>query len=353
MAYTTIDDPSAHFNTILYSGNSGNPRSLTGVGFKPGFLWVKRRNAAERHLLTNAQMGVESGAYKWLDSADTEDDFGGGAGVASFDTDGFTFKGVDATWNASSNTYVAWNWKANGGTTASNTDGSITTTTQVNSDAGFSIVTWAGGGTGSLGHGLGVVPDMWIVKNRDYGVSWVVGFRDSSILGGTSNYLSLNTDGAISTYNNIWGSSPANSSTITMAGDRSVNISGNDYVGYFFKGKQGYSKFGKYKGNGNADGTFVYLGFKPRWVMIKSTSAGVGWFMHDTKRSTTNVMDDYLRADVSSGQGTSGTINIDFLSNGFKLRYNNNTNFSSHEYVYMAFAENPFVTSTGVPTTAS
>ena len=361
MAYTNIDDPSEHFNTILYSGNSGNPRSLTGVGFKPDFLWVKRRNAAERHLLTNAQMGVESGAYKWLDSSDTADDFGGGYGVASFDTDGFTFKGVDATWNASSNTYVAWNWKANGGTTASNTDGSITTTTQVNSDAGFSIVTWAGGGTGTLGHGLGETPDMWIIKNRDYAVSWAVGFSDSNILGGRSKYLSLNTTGAISTYNNFWGTSDGqiSSTTIGAAGDRTINISGNDYVGYFFKAKQGYSKFGKYIGNGNADGPFAYTGFKPAFLMIKNSSGGVGhWTMYDNKRAATNLNNKKLAANLAEAENDNAQLGgdaygIDFLSNGFKIRLTgNNHNVSAATYIFMAFAENPLVTSTGVPTTA-
>ena len=358
MAYTNIDDPSAHFQTALYAGNNTTDHNIANDGnsdLQPDLVWIKQRTSDNPHTLQDTSRGFAgNGEVNLLQSASTGEEVTNGA-FESFNTNGFGVGGTNVAsgaYNLSGSNYVAWQWKANGGTTASNTDGTITTTTQVNSDAGFSIVTWAGGGTGSLGHGLGEVPDMWIVKNRDYAVSWAVGFSDSSILGGTSNYLSLNTDGATSTYNNIWGSSPVNSSTITMAGDRSVNISGDDYVAYFFKSKQGYSKFGKYKGNSSTDGAFVYLGFKPRFVMIKSTSAGVGWFMQDTKRSTTNVIDDYLRADVASQEGTSVTVNIDFLSNGFKLRYNNNTNFNSHTYIYMAFAENPFTTSTGIPTTA-
>ena len=223
--------------------------------------------------------------------------------------------------------------------------------TQVNSDAGFSIVTWAGGGTGSLGHGLGVVPDMWIVKNRDYAVSWAVGFSDSSILGGTSNYLSLNTTGAIATYNNIWGSSPVNSSVITMAGDRSVNISGDDYVAYFFKAKQGYSKFGSYVGNGSAYGPFVYTGFKPAMIILKRTDATNNWLIYDHKRSGYNPKQDKLYPDDASAEDAS-TTSVDLLSNGFKLRASSaSQNASGGTYIYMAFAENPFVAG-GIPTTA-
>ena len=243
MAYSDIKDPSAHFQTAIYTGNGGSDRAIVNDGnsdMQPDWVWYKSRSNATSHITYDSSRG--DGPY--LKPSDTGDEGTDAQMFESFDSDGFSLNG-DTDGNGSGRTYVAWQWKANGGTTASNSDGSITTTTQVNSDAGFSIVTWAGGGTGSLGHGLGVVPDMWIVKNRDYAVSWAVGFSDSSILGGTSNYLSLNTTGAIATYNNIWGSSPVNSSVITMAGDRSVNISGDDYVAYFFKAKQGYSKFGK------------------------------------------------------------------------------------------------------------
>ena len=295
MAYSDIKDPSAHFQTKTYTGTN-NSNALTNDGnsdLKPDFIWIKRRDSNNGHQLLDSTRGVDKILGSELNSAETTL----ANRLSSFDTDGFTVESSSGAFNASGEPFVAWQWKANSGTTSSNTDGTITTTTQVNSDAGFSIVTWAGGGTGSLGHGLGVVPDMWIVKNRDYAVSWAVGFSDSSILGGTSNYLSLNTTQATLTYNNIWGSSPANSSTITMAGDRLVNISGNDYVAYFFKAKQGYSKFGSYVGNGSTDGNgpFVYTGFKPAWIMVKNASrAGYAWSIIDNQRDAFNEADNGL-----------------------------------------------------------
>jgi len=349
MAYSTIKDPSAHFYAYAFSKSSGTG-SATFDGnsdLQPDFLWVKSRTNADSHELWDSTRGVNSTLFS--DSTSAEDTAANR--IVSFDTDGFTW-GNAGNLNAAGD-FVSWAWKANGGTTSTNTDGSITTTTQVNSDAGFSIVTWAGGGTGSLGHGLGVVPDMWIVKNRDYAVSWPVGFSGPE-LGGTSNYLNLNTSGANATYNNLWGSSPANSSIITMAGDRSVNISGDDYVGYFFKGIQGYSKFGKYVGNGNADGPFVYTGFKPAFVLIKRTDSTDNWFLYDTKRSPFNESDEYIRANITNAEG-SNNFQIDMLSNGFKTRNSGSfigaLNASGGSYIYMAFAEHPFVAG-GVPTTA-
>ena len=350
MAYTNIDDPSAYFQTALYTG-TGNELVVTNDGnsdLQPDFIWIKNRtDGSTNHHAVNTSIGSTRNLF--VNKTDYEE--GQAQSVKSIQSDGFTL----GTWdgdNVNAKNFVAWQWKANGGTTASNTDGSITTTTQVNSDAGFSIVSWAGGGTGSLGHGLGVVPDMWIVKNRDYAVSWAVGFSDSSFLGGTSNYLSLNTTQATLTYNNIWGSSPANSSTITMAGDRSVNISGNSYVGFFFKAKQGYSKFGKYVGNGNTNGTFVYTGFKPAFVMLKCATAASHWCMFDSKRAGYNDDNYRLYPNLANAEITTET-NIDLLSNGFKLlRSDTDVNNNGSTYIYMAFAENPFVTSTGIPATA-
>ena len=347
MAYSDIKDPSAHFQTKTYTGTN-NSNALTNDGnsdLKPDFIWIKRRDYDNGHQLLDSTRGVDKILGSELTSAETTL----ANRLSSFDTDGFTVESSSGAFNASGEPFVAWQWKANGGTTASNTDGTITTTTQVNSDAGFSIVTWAGGGTGSLGHGLGEVPDMWIVKNRDYAVSWAVGFSDSSILGGTSNYLSLNTTQAVLTYNNIWGSSPVNSSVITMAGDRSVNISGDDYVAYFFKAKQGYSKFGKYVGNGSADGPFVYTGFKPALIITKNADGTDSWNLLDNKRSPYNAADKYLQADNANAEGTYTF--YDILSNGFKIRNTGNANISGNTITYMAFAENPFVAG-GIPTTA-
>ena len=355
MAYTNIDDPSAYFQTILWTGNSTDSRALTNDGnsdLQPDWVWLKNRDLGYNHFLQDSSRGNT----KVLNSDSTAAESTFTNMVESFDTNGFTV-GFDGSQvpNFNGNTFVGWQWKANGGTTSSNTDGTVTTTTQVNSDAGFSIVTWAGGGTGTLGHGLGVTPDMWIIKNRDYAVSWTVGFSDSNMIGGRSKYLLLNSTSAISSYNNLWGTSDAqiSSTTIGAAGDRSINISGDDYVGYFFKAKQGYSKFGKYVGNGsNTDGSFIYTGFRPAMIIAKRTDASAhNWFIWDTKRAPSNLVQAVLYADATSAEGS--LFQIDILSNGFK-HYNNygSTNVSGGTYIYMAFAENPFVTSTGIPTTA-
>ena len=360
MAYSDIKDPSAHFQATVYTGNNTAGNVITNTGnsdLKPDLIFSSYRTSPP---YTNHRCIIDStrGRRAILESDTTAAEVlsadNANVDLQSINTDGFTVGQVNSTasLNAGNTSTVAWQWKANGGTTATNNDGSITTTTQVNSDAGFSIVTWAGGGTGSLGHGLGVVPDMWIVKNRDYAVSWAVGFSDSSILGGTSNYLSLNTTSATLTYNNLWGSSPVNSSTITMAGDRSVNISGNDYVAYFFKAKQGYSKFGNYEGNGNANGSFIYTGFKPAFVMLKPSSAADNWIIVDNKRDPNNPAEQRLFPDISAAEGTGYEV-CDMLSNGFKMRATSTSwNGSGRTYIYMAFAEQPFVTSTGIPATA-
>ena len=350
-AYTTIDDPSAHFNTITYDGNSSTSRSLTGVGFKPDFLWIKRRNASERHLLTNSQYTVESGAYRWNDSADGTAEFSGGTGVASFDTDGFTFKGSDATWNASSNTYVAWNWLASGTTAASNTQGDLrNVTVSANTTAGFSTVRLLGGSGTTAGHGLGVAPDLIIAKRLGATVGWYVYHKDL----GTGKYLQLDTTAAVASNSDSFNVAPT--STLFTGGTNIINST--DWFNFYcFTEVQGYSKIGKYTGNGdsNKDGPFVATGFKPAWVMIKPSSGVEEWAIIDAKRNPHNQAMKQLKANADSAEydGTSVTNGIDILSNGFKVRTSRTEiNTVNASYIYLAFAENPFVTSTGVPTTA-
>ena len=347
MAYTNIDDPSAHFYSYAFSKSSGTG-SATFDGnsdLQPDFLWVKSRSNADGHELWDSTRGVNSTLFSHASEAqDTSANR-----IASFDTDGFTW-GSAGNLNAAG-TFVSWAWKANGGTTSSNTDGTVTTTTQVNSDAGFSIITYTGTGGGeTLGHGLGVAPDMWIVKRRSSTGSWAVGFNDPSILGGTSNYLILQSSGATSTYNNFWGSSPANSNIMRISGDATIGGSGSTYVAYAFAAKQGYSKFGKYVGNGSTDGPFVYTGFKPALIITKNADGTDSWNLLDNKRSPYNAADKYLQADNANAEGTYTF--YDILSNGFKIRNTGNANVSGNDIIYMAFAENPFTTSTGVPTTA-
>ena len=359
MAYSDIKDPSAYFTTTLWTGAGGSPRAITNDAnsgnFQPDFIWTKGRNEAYEHILYDSSRGT--GTTKGLCSNDTsaEGTISAAYGyLSSFDSNGFTgtagSSGQNAYFDTNAKTYVAWQWKANGGTTSTNTDGSINTTVQSNSTAGFNIITYTGTGGGeTLGHGLGVAPDMWIVKRRSGTGSWAVGFNDSSILGGTSNYLILQSSGATATYNNFWGSSPANSNVMRIAGDNTIGGSGSTYVAYAFAEKQGYSKFGKYVGNGSTNGPFVYTGFKPALIITKNADATDSWNLLDNKRSPYNAADKYLQADNGNAEGTYTF--YDILSNGFKIRNTGNANILNNDIIYMAFAENPFVAG-GVPTTA-
>ena len=359
MAYSDIKDPSAHFQTLVFTGTGGLnlPVTHTNTGnsdLQPDLIWFKDRGAGYSHYVVDSSRGRDKGLYP--DGVNAEVSSSANDDLVSFDTDGFK---VGAPSNANSTnggttSKVAWQWKANGGTTASNTSGSITSTVQANTDAGFSIITYTGTGGGeTFGHGLGVAPDMWIVKRRSGTGSWAVGFNNSDILGGTSKYLILQGTGATSTYSNFWGSSPASSTVMRIAGDATIGGSGSTYVAYAFAEKQGYSKFGKYIGNGsNTDGTFIYTGFKPAMIIAKRTDASAhNWFIWDTKRAPSNMVQAVLYPNATSSEGT--LFQIDILSNGFK-HYNNygSTNVSGGTFIYMAFAENPFVTSTGTPTTA-
>ena len=353
MAYTLIDDPSAYFQTKLYTG-TGSELVLTNDGnsdLQPDFLWIKNRtDASTNHHAHNTN--VASTQTLFVNKTDYEETQS--QSVKSIQSDGFTL----GTWggnNLSSKNFVAWQWKANGGTTASNTDGTITSTVQANTDAGFSIITYTGTGGGeTFGHGLGVAPDMWIVKRRSSTGSWAVGFNDADILGGTSKYLILQGTGATSTYSNFWGSSPASSTVMRIAGDATIGGSGSTYVAYAFAAKQGYSKFGKYIGNGSTDGTFVYTGFKPAFILFKKSSdSGDNWMMYDHKRPGFNVTDEALHPNSDAVEYDNANANLDILSNGFKLRSSFGwVNQNTHTYIYMAFAENPFVTSTGIMGTA-
>ena len=348
MAYTNIDDPSAYFQTLLYTGNGSHPRNLTNDGdsdLKPDLIWTKNRtDNGTNNVITSSSFGFDapnatfeggSGNDETLngqistDSTAKQNNPAATYGYISAQlTDGFTAAAGGTNgdaMNANAKEFVAWQWKANGGTTSTNTDGDIDSTVQVNQDAGFSIVKYEPTNTTArnIGHGLGKTPGVIIIRNRQRIENWRVWHQSIGAGGAILDNDSAYNTSATTLVNTV------NSTIFNVGSDFSVN-GAFPIVAFCWAEIQGYSKFGKYKGNSSTDGTFVYLGFKPRFVMIKSTSAGVGWFMHDTKRSTTNVIDDYLRADNTGPQGTSVTINIDFLSNGFKLRYNNNTNFNSH-----------------------
>ena len=354
MAYTTIDDPSAHFHTQLWTGNGGN-QSITNDAnagdFKPDWIWTTSRSNAYNNGMFDSSRGVQKEITS--NQANAEATLSGG--VNSFDTDGFTFNG--ASYNTNGYTFVGWQWKANGGTTSSNSDGDITSTVQANTTAGFSIVTFTGNATAgqTVGHGLGVKPEFIYAKNRSNGNNWNCYVEATDNTG--NNYLTLNgTVGKESDYN-MWNDTAPTSSVITLGDRNETNGSSHNMVFYCFHSVKGYSKFGKYKGNATSgdDGTFVYTGFKPAWIMVKSSSnSGQEWVIFDNKRDTFNEMDAWLYANATTAEDSGGDEReVDFVSNGFKFRNAGGpTSYSGRDYIYLAFAEHPFVSSEGVPVTA-
>ena len=349
MAYTNIDDPSANFYAYAFSKSSGTG-SATFDGnsdLQPDFLWVKSRTNADSHELWDSTRGVSATLFS--DNASVED--AADNRLVSFDTDGFTW-GNAGNLNAAGN-FVSWAWKANAGSTSSNTDGTITSTVQANTDAGFSIVTYTGtGSAATIGHGLGVAPKFYVVKNRNNtgSTNWTCYHE-----GLTSNqyFLYLDTSAAQSNSVDFWNSTSPTSSVFSIKSGSDNVSNAYNYVAYCFAEKQGYSKFGSYTGNGNANGTFVYTGFKPSFVMIKRSDSVGNWVILDNKRDAYNQATEALRPDLPNVTLDSTDHATDFLSNGFKFRGTGaRVNGSSATYIYMAFAENPFVTSTGIPTTA-
>ena len=327
MAYTTIDDPSAYFQTKLYTG-TGSSNAITGVGFQPDFCWIKNRGTATAARVFDSVRG----ATKVLYTSETDAEGTNAQSLKSFDSDGFTM-GTHATLNASSNNIVSWNWKET-------------------ATAGFDILTYEG--TGSIqteAHNLGVKPDMIIVKNIDSSdppFNWRV--YHSSLGAGVA--LKLNATDAVSDDPGYWGDTEPTSSVFSIKDSGETNNNNQTYIAYLFAGKQGYSKFGSYTATQNADGTFIYTGMKSAFIMVKNTAAAKNWYIFNNKTLGFNQRNDYLDANTTDVE-ESGNNEIDILSNGFKLRSGGTgTNKSGDKYIYMAFAENPFVTSTGVPATA-
>ena len=352
MAYTTIDAPSEYFHTRLYSGNnSGSGLAITNNAnagdFQPDWVWVKRRDSAGSSGLHDSSRG----STKRIKSDASEAEDTNSNILASFDSNGFTIGDNSGNYNASG-TYVAWQWKANGGTTSSNdasatSVGTIDSVIQANTTAGFSIVTYTGtGSNGTIAHGLGATPQMYWVKRRSAAEHWQVYSEEI----GNNKYFQITTDGEI-TGSNRWNNTSPTSSVFSVGDHASVNGSSDTYVAYCFTDIKGYSKFGSYTGNGNADGAFVYTGFKPAWLLVKRTDSANHWLMFDIKRDIINVGEKWLRADTADAESTG--IYWDGLSNGFKARTNDPIiNASGGTYIYMAIAEHPFVSSKGVPVTA-
>ena len=364
MAYTTIDDPSAYFQTKIYTGNGG-ALAVTNDGnsdLQPDWAWFKKRGASEGHALVDTNRGIDRFLASNSSTVEQHQPTTGNTDaddIASFDTDGFTFSGGGGAYNQSSNTYVAWQWKANGGTTTTNDAsatgvGSLDSVYQANTTAGFSIVTYTGqGGNQTIAHGLGAVPNMILIRRRDDAGDWT---SYHSVLG-DEKFMRLNSTNGVGDQATYFNDTTPTSTVFTVGNAGDVNTSSGTHVAYCFTDIQGYSKFGSYTGNGNADGPFIYLGFKPKYFLLKNATASSGtggqhWQISDTERHPDNPLDLTLFAEDNAAEGGTWSIK-DFLSNGVKIRGDNYAmNTSGDTYIYMAFAEHPFVSSKGVPVTA-
>jgi hypothetical protein len=346
MAYTTINKSTDYFNTKLYTG-TGSELAITGVGHQPDWVWIKDRDSAgNSHNLTDSVRGAGKGLFTNLTSAEYDYGTGASGSVKSFNSDGYTL-GTASQVNANGTNFASWNWKANGAGSA-NTDGSINSTVSVNSTAGFSIVKWTGDPSSSatIGHGLGVVPSMIITKSRGSTDNWVIYHKDL----GASAYIELDNAGAKGTSGSVYrwnNTAPTNSVFSVGAGSGTNNSS---QIAYCFAEKTGYSKFGSYTGNGNADGTFVYTGFKPAFIIVKKSNASEDWEMFDNKRLGYNVDNNNLVPNSNSAEATSDR--LDIVSNGFKFRASSGSvNASGDTYIYMAFGQS-LVGSNNVPCAA-
>ena len=331
MAYTTIDNPELYFQVKLWTGDDSTDNAITFDGeedMQADLIWLKPRTKGDNHRWMDSVRGVT----KMLPSNSSGAEETISAGLASFDSNGFTLNTTDGGYNSSSYTYVAWNWKES-------------------ATSGFDIVSFTGNETArTISHSLSAIPHVMIMKSRANAVDWSV-YHHKNTSAPETDYLFLNTTAATADSVNFWNDTAPTSSVFSLGSSGYSNATGT-MIGYLFAEKQGFSKFGSYVANGNADGTFVFCGFRPAFVMFKNSSAVQNWSIMDNKR------DGFNSANKNLGPNTTGTEDdttgyIDFLSNGFKLR-NSWTVFngSGNTIVYMAFAEAPFVNSNGVPNNA-
>ena len=357
-AYTTIDDPSAYFQTTLYTGNATADTAITNSGnsdLQPDWIWIKRRDGSADHNSFDSTRGT--GKHLAQNQTQGENTVNG---VTAFNTDGFTLS-TNGDSNYNTGTFAAWQWKANGGTTSSNSDGDLTSTVQFNSTAKFSIITYTGKDPIEpldIGHGMGEAPDVYIVKNRDRAANWGVYHKNLTSPAQNRN-LKLNLANAEAAESTFWRNEAPTTTIIKTGENASVNVANEKFVVYAWKSVRGFSKFGSYEGNGEAtNGPFVFTGFSPAWVMIKNIeTASRPWYMFDNQRRTFNPNGSFLRANTADAEATDQA--IDMLSNGFKIRPDalgsygtSSLNHSGQTMVYMAFAQHPFTTSTGIPATA-
>ena len=354
MAYASITKPSLHFNTKLYTG-TGAENAQTGVGFQPDFTWIKDRDSTNWHRIIDVVRGVTKEIYP----NDTAKEATHAQSLKSFDSDGFTL-GTLAEVNASGNDFVSWNWKC-GGATSSNSDGSITSNVTANTTSGVSVVTWTGNQTNStVGHGLGVAPDVIFVKN--YGdasgaENWRVGH--SAVSSSFASGVYLNDQSTSWTQTGVFNDTAPTSSVFTVGTFHSSNGTGDGMVAYCFSEKKGFSKFGTYTGNASTDGPFIYTGFKPAWVVVKTVTTQAGhWRLADNKRTPFNTTQNLLFPSNNGAENTTATGNgndYEFFSNGFKITTDNAyANGNGNTLLYMAFAAEPLVANVGqsIPATA-
>ena len=333
-----IDKPSDYFNTVLYTG-TGSSHAITGVGFAPNWVWLKRRDTSGN----NYVFDTVRGATQRLITNDPASDAVDNASLTAFGSDGFTVN-TETDLNANSGTFVSWNWKA--GTSVSGTSTGSGTgkaySGSVNTTSGFSIIKYLGNGSSghTIPHHLSAVPQFIVVKSLDRGTNWIT--YQAPL--GAGKFLRLNQTNAESTSSSRWNDTTPTSTVFTVGNDGDLNNNDEDYIAYIIANVQGYSKIGNYTGNGNADGPFTYLGFKPAFIMIKRTDVAKNWYINDNLRDGYNNDNPYLSPNLTAAE-TGGT-EIDLLSNGFKITASGTGhNASGGTYIYMAFAENPFVAS--------
>jgi len=349
MAYTTIDKPTDYFNTKLYTGNGSAGHSITGIGHAPDLVWIKQRDSRD-HFLFNSVVGATKYLASNLEQTEQTDT----NTMTAFGSDGFTL-GNGVGCNENNDTHCSWNWKAGTSFTndASSTGiGTIDSTGSVSDTSGFSIVSYTGSGTSAtVKHGLSTAPQIVIVKNRGDARPWTVG----STAIGFDHILKLNEALAKENNDEMFGDTAPTSSVFTVNNSVFTNSSGHNYIAYCFAEKKGYSKFGSYTGNGQSGDSapFIYTGFKPAFVIFKRSSGAQDWGLFDNKRSNYNPVDELIYPNYSNAESGDNANKFDFVSNGFKLRASGQQmNQSGDTYIYMCFAESPFTTSTGIPTTA-
>ena len=362
MAYTSVDDPSKYFTSVLYTGDGASSKSITlsanSGNFKPDWVWIKGRssNSRNQNMYDSSRGASERIQADFADAEETQT-----GNHKTFDTNGFTI-GSGNIVNASSESFVSWCWSINeaGGSIVSNTNGSINSTTQVNTTAGISIVLWSGdGSSATIGHGLSKAPNYYVVKNRADTSDCRVGQTVASptMTDGNGRYMEWNdTKGSTNPGSaTTWGSTATapTSTVFTVGSNNAHNGSSDNMFAICFHHVQGYQKTGTYVGNGSDDGPFNYLGFKPAFLVIKRVDSSGNWHMYDNSRSPQNKVEIALQLNTANSEFTTSN-KIDFLATGFKVRAasQNTTNGSGARYFYWAIAESPTVSSEGVPTTA-